>query len=101
MGGRPTRRKLTDYVKSFLETKLAQVKGGCTQAKNVWGSCGPLQVIPAVRGNRTLDTLDENLVRRYYNHLIGLDRDIRGSQKNLFNAFQNPGSVAVFGRLSR
>ena len=46
-------------------------------------------------GTSTLDALDENLVRRYYNHLIGLEWMSGLRKKNLFNTLQSTGPVAA------
>jgi integrase len=88
VGSRPTRRRLTDYVKSFLETKLAQVKGGVRKPKTYGDLVERLKTFRQFIGNGTLDALDEDLVRRYYNLLIGLEGISGVRKKNLFNTFR-------------
>ena len=83
VGSRPTRRKLADYVKSFLETKLAQVKGGVRKPKTYGDLIERFKAFKQFVGTSTLDALDETLVRRYYNHLIGLGRICPGFAKGI------------------
>jgi len=88
VSSRPTRRKLTDYVQSFLESKLAQVNGSVRKPKTYGDLVDRFKAFKTFVGTTTLDALDETLVRRYYNHLIGLG-DLSGlRKKNLFNAFR-------------
>jgi len=88
VGSRPTRRKLTDYVKSFLETKLAQVKGGVRKPKTYGALVERFKAFQQFVGTSTLDALDEEMVRRYYNHLIGLAGISGVRKRNLFNTFR-------------
>ena len=88
IGSRPTRRKLTDYVQSFLETKLAQVNGSVRKPKTYGDLVDRFKPFKTFVGTATLDALDETLVRRYYNHLIGLDNLSGLRKRNLFNAFR-------------
>jgi len=88
VGSRPTRRRLTDYVKLFLETKLAQVKGGVRKPKTYGDLLDRFKTFQQFVGTNTLDTLDETLVRRYYNHLISLDSRSGIRKRNLFNTFR-------------
>ncbi|MEN6365815.1 MAG: hypothetical protein ABFC88_03260 [Thermoguttaceae bacterium] len=85
---RPTRRKLTDYIKLFLDSKLAQVKGSVRKPKTYGDLVDRLGAFKQFVGTATLDALDEALVRRYYNHLIGLDKLSGLRKRNLFRAFQ-------------
>jgi integrase len=88
VGSRPSRRRLADYVKSFLENKLAQVNGGVRKPKTYGDLVDRFKAFKAFVGTATLDALDEDLVRRYYNHLIGLKGMAGVRKKNLFRAFQ-------------
>ena len=88
VSSRPTRRKLTDYVTLFLESKLAQVKGSVRKPKTYGDLVNRFKAFKQFVGTSTLDALDENLVRRYYNHLISLEGVSGVRKKNLFNAFR-------------
>jgi len=88
VGSRPSRRKLTDFVKLFLETKLAQVRGAVRKPKTYGDLLDRFKTFKAFVGTSTLDALDENLVRRYYNHLIGLEGISGVRKRNLFNTFR-------------
>ena len=89
VGSRPSRRKLTDYVDLFLESKLAQVKGAVRKPKTYGDLVDRFKAFKQFVGTSTLDALDENLVRRYYNHLIGLDGISGVRKRNLFNTFRS------------
>ena len=88
VSSRPTRRKLTDYVTLFLESKLAQVKGGVRKPKTYGDLLDRFKTFQQFVGTSTLDVLDEKLVRQYYNHVIGLDNRSGIRKRNLFNTFR-------------
>ncbi|MGO8744647.1 MAG: hypothetical protein ACLQNE_01535 [Thermoguttaceae bacterium] len=86
IGSRPSRRKLTDFVTLFLESKLAQVNGQVRKPKTYGDLVDRFKPLKAFVGSSTLDSLNENLLRRYYNHVLSLN--LSGyRQKNLFKAF--------------
>jgi hypothetical protein len=72
----------------FLESKLAQVHGSVRKPKTYGDLVDRFKAFRQFVGAATLDALDETLVRRYYNHLIGLDGLSGLRKKNLFNAFR-------------
>ena len=88
VNSRPTRRKLTDFVKLFLESKLAQVNGGVRKPKTYGDLLDRFKAFQHFVGTSTLDALDEALVRRYYNHLISLEGISGVRKRNLFTTFQ-------------
>ena len=78
--------KLTDFVTLFLESKLAQVNGQVRKPKTYGDLVDRFKPLKAFVGSSTLDSLNENLLRRYYNHVLSLN--LSGyRQKNLFKAF--------------